>query len=243
MVKNFWHNFVHSEIQGINQTNYGAFRGLAREDSDFDADHIANLLTLRSYGVKLHYLGRRGDAYGRRVSAIFTRNRCNQLFAKRARHREEDAAAATDEERWTELEWRFIRGVSNRVSTALLKRQLAAPSLKVFLGGDVRSGSKKGVLTRWRRGNVLVDVAGRRLATPYPAYVPDDEWRAFRAGVPVPGPRQADIRRKRSEREQEIANWVVGEYRQLISVNQPLRDGICEALKAVEVRISVDLLT
>ena len=111
LVKNFWHNFVHGEIQGINQSNYGRFRGLAREDSDFEADHIANLLTLRSYGVRLLYSGRSSQKATDRINAIFARNRCNQIFAKRARHRLDDAAAATDHERWAEFEWRFV-GVS-----------------------------------------------------------------------------------------------------------------------------------
>lgn len=240
LVKNFWHNFVHSEIQGINQNNYGRFRGLAREDSDFEADHIANLLTLRSYGVELQYRGSGGDKRRDRVNAIFTRNRCNQVFAKRARHRQEDAAAASDDERWSELEWRFCRGVANRVSIALLAHHLAAPSLSIFLGGTVRWSPQRG--TRWRHGNVLVEVAGRRFATPYPAYVPDDEWRAFRSKTEISRERQADIRRKRSAREEEVATWIRGEYRQALSSNAALRDSIRIELEALEARTGVDLL-
>jgi len=217
LVKNFWHNFVHAEIQGINQTNYGRFRGLAREDSDFEADHIANLLTLRSYGVDLLYLGTGGDKRRERVSAIFIRNRCNQVFAKRARHRLEDAAAATDDERWSELEWRFCRGVANRVSIALLANHLAAPSLSIFLGGEARWSAQRG--TRWRHGNVLAEVAGRRFAK-----------------------RQGDIRRKRSAREEEIATWLRGEYRQALASNAALRDSIRMSLKALGTRVGVELL-
>lgn len=239
LVKNFWHNFVHGEIQGINQTNYGNFRGLAREDSDFEADHIANLLTLRSYGVDLLYRGKGGRAQTARIDAIFTRNRCNQVFAKRARHRQEDAADASDEERWAEFEWRFCRGVANRVSTALLAHHLAVPSLRVFLGGEARLSSERG--TRWRDGKVLVEVAGRRFATPYPAYVPDDEWRGFRSGAGVGEQRQAEMRRLRAAREEEIASWVRGEYRQLMGSNEALRDSVGLALQALETRIGVDL--
>jgi hypothetical protein len=240
LVKNFWHNFVHAEIQGINQSNYGLFRGLAREDSDFEADHIANLLTLRSYGVDLLYLGSGGDKRRDRVNAIFTRNRCNQVFAKRARHRQEDAAAASDEERWSELEWRFCRGVANKLSISLLAHHLAIPSLSVFLGGEVRWSVKRG--TRWRHGNVLAEVAGRRFATPYPAYVPYDEWRAFRSKAKISSKRQGEMRRKRSAREDEIATWIGGEYRQALASNAALRESIRIELEALEARVGVDLL-
>lgn len=240
LVKNFWHNFVHAEIQGINQTNYGRFRGLARENSDFEADHIANLLTLRSYGVDLQYLGSGGDKRRDRVNAIFIRNRCNQVFAKRARHRQQDAAAASDEDRWSELEWRFCRGVANRVSIALLAHHLAVPSLSIFLGGEVRWSVERG--TRWRHGNVLAQVAGRRFATPYSAYVPDDEWRAFRSRTDVSSKRHGDIRRRRSAREEEIATWIRGEYRQQLASNAALRESIRMELEALGERIGVDLL-
>jgi hypothetical protein len=239
LVKNFWHNYVHGEIQGIDQNNYTAFRGIAREDSDFEADNVANLLTLRSYGVPVRYQARPNEAYAARVDAIFTRNRCNQLFARRASHRQSDAAAASEEERWSDLEWRFCRGVANRLSTTLIAAHLAAPSVKVFLGGDVRSSPARG--TRWRHGNVLVEVAGRRLSTPYAAYVPDDEFRALRDGGAVAPDRQAVMRRRRVERETEIAGWVRGEYGRAIKGSETLRKGVGRLLEALETRISVAL--
>ncbi|MDB5692672.1 MAG: hypothetical protein JWO81_1735 [Alphaproteobacteria bacterium] len=240
LVKNFWHNFVHGEIQGIDQNSYGAFRGLPREDSDFEADHVANLLTLASYGIPIRYQGRPNEEYGPRVEAIFTRNRCNQVFARRARHRPADWASATAEERWADFEWRFCRGVGNRVSTTLIAARLASPSVKIFLGGDVRFSPARG--TRWRHGNVLVEVAGRRLATPYAAYVPDDEWRAYRDGTQVPPERVSVIRRRRAEREAEIAGWVRGAYGGLIKGSATLRKSIGLQLQALETRIAVDLL-
>lgn len=242
LVKNFWHNFVHGEIQGINQRNYGEFRGLAREDSDFEADHIANLLTLRSFGVELRYRGRGSVGRTSRVEAIFTRNRCNRVFVKRARHRHEDAAAASDDERWAEFEWRFCRGVANRVSTTLLAHHLAVPSLGIFLGGEARAATRDGTATRWRDGKVLAEVARRRFATPYPAYVPDDEWRTFKSGTPLPRERQPAIRRTRAKREQEIATWIEGEFKQLVLSSAPFRDSIGEQLEALGTRIAVDLV-
>ncbi|HEY7810914.1 MAG TPA: hypothetical protein VIA98_11085 [Allosphingosinicella sp.] len=240
LVKNFWHNFVHAEIQGINQGNYGRFRGLAREDSDFQADHVANLLTLRSYGVDLLYRGMGSDQRTNRVNAIFIRNRCNQVFAMRARHRRADAEAASDDDRWSELEWRFCRGVANRVSIALLAHHLAVPSLRIFLGGEANQSTQRG--TRWRHGNVLAEVAGRRMATPHPAYVPDDEWRAFSSGAVISRERQGDIRRKRAEREDEVATWIRGEYRQIVSTSEALRESIGGELEALGARIGVTLV-
>lgn len=162
------------------------------------------------------------------------------MFAKRARHRQEDAAAASDEKRWSELEWRFCRGVANRVSIALLAHHLAVPSLSIFLGGEVRGSPQRP--SRWRHGNVLAEIAGRRFATPYPAHVPDDEWRAFRSKTGVPRQRQSDIRRKRSAREEEIAGWIRGEYREAVASNAALRESIRVQLEALETRLDVDLL-
>jgi hypothetical protein len=89
---------------------------------------------------------------------------------------------------------------------------------------------------------VLAEVAGRRFATPYPAYVPDDEWRAFRSKTEVSRERQSDIRRKRSAREEEIATWIRGEYRQALASNGALRESVRIDLEALEARIGVDLL-
>jgi hypothetical protein len=240
LVKNFWHNFVHHEIQGITNTNYGQFRGIAREDSDFQADHVANILTLCSYGIKPLFKGRLSPDRTNRINAIFIRNRCNRVFAKRARHRADDMAASTDDERWSELEWRFCRGVGNRVSTTLLAHNLAVPSLKIFLGGEVRESVTS--QNRWRAGNVLVEVADRRFATGLPAYVPHDEWRAYRTGNPVSTKRESDIRRRRALREQEIADSVRTFYGQMVTSDSAFRTSIELQLRALGARIGADIL-
>jgi len=240
LVKNFWHNFVHHEIQGITNTNYGEFRGLAREDSDFQADHIANILTMCSYGVLPSFKGQQSTAKTDRINAIFARNRCNRVFAKRARHRGDDMAAASDDERWSELEWRFCRGVANRVSTTLLAAHLAAPSLKVLLGGEAKNSTTK--LKRWRTGNVLVAIADRRIATRLAAYVPDDEWRAYHSKVPVPVTREGDIRRFRAKREVEIAEAVRVAYLHQVKNDAGFRDSIELELHALGKRIGAKIV-
>lgn len=239
LVKNFWHNFVHNELQGITHENYGRFRGVAREASDFEADHIANLLTLLSYGVRPLALGRGASDTTSRIEAIFARNRCNLVFAKRARHREDEGAADEDAQ-WSELEWRFCRGVANCVSTTLLAHHLAVPSVEVYLGGDARSSPERG--TRWRHGDVIVDIGGRRMATPLAAYVPDDEIRARRAGRQVSVERQGRIRRFRAAREADIASWVRQEYAKQLSANKGLRDGVKLALQSLGGKIRTRLI-
>lgn len=240
LVKNFWHNFVHHEVQGITNANYGAFRGLAREDSDFQADHIANILTLLSYGVSPGFRGQGTVDKADRINAVFTRNRCNRVFAKRARHREDDMAAASDDERWAEHEWRFCRGVANRVSTTLLANHLAAPSLKVLLGGEARHSEKE--RKRWRKGNVLVEVADRRIATTLPAYVPDDDWRAYHTKVQVKTRRQGEIRRFRAERERQIAEAVRAAFLNQIKTDQNFRDRMELELRALGTRIGAKIV-
>jgi hypothetical protein len=89
---------------------------------------------------------------------------------------------------------------------------------------------------------VLAEIARRRFASPFPAYVPDDEWRAFKSKSPVPRNRQTDIRRKRAAREEEIAGWLRGEYRQALASNPSLRESIRGQLEALETRLDVDLL-
>jgi len=240
LVKNFWHNFVHHEIQGITNTNYGEFRGFAREDSDFQADHIANILTLRSYGVDLLFRGKGGRDRTDRINAVFIRNRCNRIFAKRARHRVDDMAAATGEARWSELEWRFCRGVANRVSTTLIANHLATPSVKVLLGGEAHSSKTSG--KRWRAGKVLVEVADRRMATKLSAYVPDDEWQAYASGKAVTNDREGKIRRLRAERETQIAEAVRAEYLDRIKADANFCDSIGLELRALGTRIGVTII-
>ena len=86
------------------------------------------------------------------------------------------------EERWAELEWRFCRSVSNAVSAALISGGLVAPSVRVFMNGEVKSAAHKETIKTWRIGEVIVEVAGRRIPTLLAAYIPDDEIRAEMLG-------------------------------------------------------------
>lgn len=235
LVKNFWHNFTHRVLQGITTDNYHQFRGLAREDSDFEADHVANLLLLRSYGLSVHTSGRSQPMTQLARRAVFARNRCNRIFAERARFRRDDRASMSPAERWEELEWRFCRRTSNAISTTLLVGGLATPSVRVFLGGIAESSATSGRF--WRTGEVIVEIGGCRFNTGVKPYIPDDELRA-------PGPtakRLADMRRTSEEREASIVAVAVNAYRGRLTTDRALRDGAEKAMEALWTRLGIPI--
>lgn len=232
LVKNFWHNFTHRALQGITTDNYHQFRGLAREDSDFEADHVANLLLLRGYGQSVHTTGKSGPATRQARQVIFNRNRCNRIFAERARLRAEDRDAMSVEDRWEELEWRFCRRTSNAISTRLLILGLATPTVRVFLGGARRTSVTSG--NRWRAGDVIVEIGGCRINTGVKPYLPDDELK----GEPTAARRQA-MRSTSTEREDEIVTVAVSRYRQRLSEDPALKRGADAALEPLWARLGM----
>ncbi len=236
LVKNFWHNFVHRHVQGIDNTNYHEFRGPAREDTDFDSDHIANLLLAKTYGQALRVNGKIGSKASAKLRAIFARNRCNLVFAERAKHRETDRASMSEIERWNELEWRFCRGASNAVSSELIASGLSVPSVRVFLGGEAKRRSRDGRTHYWRDGHVIVDVAGRRINTDAAAYIPDDELHSDEL---APERRRA-IADKRSERLNEITNAVKLQYQKTLR-DPSMKEFVPKAFAALEARLAIPL--
>ena len=114
LLKNFWHNYTHERMQGITHDNYGVFRGQARYDSDFEADNVADLLLLRSYGERPLAKGRLSEATRVRCRAVFERNKCNLVFVERAAHRVRDRESMSQSQdsctngaaRWPATSWR-----------------------------------------------------------------------------------------------------------------------------------------
>ncbi len=242
LVKNFWHNFIHRAVQGISGANYHEFRGPAREDSDFEADHLANLLLVRAFGLPLKTNGRISEEIQSRIEALFRRNRCNLVFAERAQHRASDRASMSREERWAELEWRFCRSVANAVSSALISHGLAASSVRIFLNGKVRSADYRGVIKTWRTGEVIVEIAGRRISTQVPAYIPDDELRAEISGKRLDARRQKAMHHFRGKREREIVAVALASYKTLIRNDRLLCESVKATLTALGNRLSIPLL-
>lgn len=241
LVKNFWHNYVHRAIQGISSANYHQFRGPAREDSDFEADHLANLFFARSYGFPLRTSGQVTDAVRERMEALFRRNRCNLVFAERAQHRASDRASMSAEERWAELEWRFCRGVANGISAAFVCNGLATSSVRIFLNGEIRSSGSGTTRKVWRTGEVIVEVGSRRFATDLPAYIPYDELRAEVGGRTIAAEREASMRKRRDRRIREIITVVVADYKKLIRTDPAFRKSNKIAVAALGHRLAIPL--
>ena len=246
LVKNFWHNFTHRVIQGITTHNYHRFRGPAREDSDFEADNISSILLVRSYGLPVFSRGALGARNVARISALFRRNRCNLIFAERAQHRRTDRISMSLEERWAEMEWRFCRAVANALSMRLITKGFAVPSLHVFFNGQVRTAKKGNVSRRWRDGTVVVEIAGRRIDTERPPYLPDDELRSWATSgegdsKELTGDRLDLIRSRRAEREGEIVQIAVAAFERLMH-DPALRDSVVANMDALSRRIAIPTL-
>ncbi len=172
LVKNLWHNYVHVAVQGITEANYRKFRGEARFDSDFEADNLATLLLLKSYGLPVLARGR-PPSKPARIDALLRRNACNLVFQERARHRHQDRVGMSRLERYQDAEWRFFRRICNRLSTALAAAGLAARSLRVFADGEIRQARDGEVI--FPKRNVIVEINARRYYTGLPVYVPREE--------------------------------------------------------------------
>ena len=241
LVKNFWHNFVHRAVQGITDESYHEFRGPAREDSDYEADNLANILLVRSYGYPVLTRGRIGATTSKRIEALFRRNRCNLMFAERAAHRRKERSTMSREAHWGELEWRFCRGLANMISMRSIAEGLAAPSLRVFLSGEIRSAVLKNATSvrTWRTGHVCVELSGRRINSRCPPYIPDDELRSELFDDVLTHERISQMRARRAKREQEIATRVLVDYRSLINLDQGLRDSVAHAMNAVALRLAL----
>ena len=240
LVKNFWHNFVHRAIQGITTENYHRFGGPAREDSDFEADNISNILLVRSYGLPIHSRASIGVKAASSIESLFRRNRCNLIFAERAQHRKTDRAAMSLDERWGEMEWRFCRAVANSLSMRLITKGLAVPSLRVFFNGQVRLRGDD-LRRRWRDGTVIVEIAGRRFDTGRPPYLPNDELRGqeIQSSEGETQARLDQIRERRAAREAEIVQVAAAAFERVIRDDRCLRDGVAASMTALSQRIAV----
>lgn len=127
LVKNLWHNYVHIKGQEITSHNFHAFRGRARFQSDFEADNLATILLVGSYGfpVKANSLAP-VDESNQSIVRLLRRNRCNSVFAARAAKLNE--APPEDE-----VEWNYCRPIAVYLSGWLVACGRAASSLSVYV--------------------------------------------------------------------------------------------------------------
>jgi hypothetical protein len=151
LLKNFWHNYVHNVLQCITFENYKRFGGDARYEADFEADNLANLFLVHSYGLPVCALGIEDHDVRRKILHLLRRNRCNKVFVFRstARHQEPNQE---------DLEWRYRRTLSSYLSGWAAALGFAVTSLGVYL----------------RPGDVIVSLNGIRLAVGVPPYLGED---------------------------------------------------------------------
>ena len=226
LLKNFWHNYVHRQIQGIASHNYHSFGGEARDHSDFTADNLATILFVRSYGIDILTSGRSGPSRSTAVRDLLNRNRCNLVFAERDRHRIESTTEMGAHERWGEAQWQFRRRVAMAISNQLVARGAAATSLAVYLRGERRSRDD----WFYHKELVVVEINGRYFVSNQYSYIPDP-------AKPV----KPQARKKAYERREKLAINAVDQYTSLLEQNGELRAHAKQSLAALAERISVPL--
>ena len=224
LLKNFWHNYVHRQVQGIASHNYHSFGGEARDHSDFTADNLATILFVRSYGIDILTSGRSGPDRSSSVRDLLNRNRCNLVFAERDRHRIEGTAEMSVDERWQEAQWQFRRRVAMAISNQLVGAGAAATSLAVYLRGERRSRDD----WFYHKELVVVEINGRYFVSNQYSYIPDPAK-----------PMKAQTRKTAYERREKLARNAVDQYTSLLEQNSELRAHAKQSLAALAERISV----
>lgn len=128
LLKNFWHNYVHNVLQQISFENYKHFGGLARYEADFEADNLANLFLIHSYGLQV-----RASGFGihdidipKKIIQLLRCNHCNKVFALRA-------AARREMQDHEELAWRYRRTLSSYLSGWLAAIGFSVTAIGVYL--------------------------------------------------------------------------------------------------------------
>jgi len=212
LVKNFWHNFVHEVIQGITLENYSKFRGETRFQSDFEADNLATIFFVLSYGLPVNTSGLISLKSKNAIDTLFARNRCNQVFDERARHREADQASMSREEAWADYEWRNRRRLANALSQRLILQGSAATRLSIDFCGSLNCSQTEERF--WRNGPVVGVVNGRHIAIPVPPYLPSDD--PSLKPDKLTDQRKRDISQFRENRNDEIVIPIASQYRDLL---------------------------
>jgi hypothetical protein len=183
LLKNFWHNYVHNALQDVHELNYFKFDGDLTTENDFEADHVASLLLVRSYGHPLGTSGHSSNSIRASIHGVLTRNRCNRVFAEREeiRRRYAKKLAAAGKPKtprelrrdafaaFPELEMYFRRRIANGLSAKLIEEGYCVTRLGVYSTGRVRMGRAE----VFRQGNVVIQLNGLSIDTKMAVYVRD----------------------------------------------------------------------
>jgi len=157
ILRNLFHNFVHTWLQGINYSNYRRFGGQARFQSDFEADNLSTVLLAKAYGLNVEAVSLNSSPDSD-IVVLLRRNRCNRMFALRARQRRQ-------EDSLEEIEWRYCRSLSNYLSGWLVAAGRTPASLGIYLTGRVID--RRGRLTRVD-SEIVAEINGVRIAADEP---------------------------------------------------------------------------
>lgn len=160
LVKNFWHNIVHEQMQRITSHNYREFREEARYSSDFDADCLATVMLALSYGHTA-----RTDKSSQvatpnvGLQQLFLRNRCNTAFALREESRDK---VRNKRRSWTlddlvEAEWLIRRRLVNELCMRCLERGRTLSSVSVHFYGAITRGRGGRYERKDARGAVVMN--------------------------------------------------------------------------------------
>ncbi len=206
LLKSLWHTYVHNKIQGITHANFLEFEGGARDDSDFEADNLATLFLIHSYGLPVTTEGLKDSGTRRKIIYLLRRNRCNRVFFLRARTLGGEAGSAHPYAEPDEREWVYRRTLSTYLSGWMAVHGFAVTSIGVFLA---QRTEKDGGLPDAR---VVVELNRVRIASDIPAVLED--------GTP------------RRRHFHEIAMRVSRDYVNNLADSPTLRSYACDSLAA-----------
>ncbi|OHU92284.1 MULTISPECIES: hypothetical protein [Pseudoalteromonas] len=227
LVKNFWHNVVHKLFQGIHELNFHEFGGGARYESDFTADNLANIMLLVSYGITPSAKGGvLSKAKVDNITKTFELNRCNRVFAERARVRNENNSEL---EEFQESIWRFKRQLANRVSILSLSKGASVTDLAIYLTGKIQDRKdKRGGY--FHSGRVIVRMNGVYINSDLPPYL-----EVTSNGYSVE--RNNDIANFRNERIEEISRVCCIAYTSKLRNDPSLRKYAQDSLESTIERL------
>jgi hypothetical protein len=218
---------VHLRLQSINDLNFHEFGGSARDESDYVADNLANILLLRAYGQLIYVKGKISYEKQARFQRIFEMNRCNRVFAERAIQRKEEI---TEFGRFSERIWRFKRQIANTISAQLLSRGAGVADVAIYFSGESieRDESRGGY---YHSGNVIIRLNQIYYNSGCPPYLEDASAEC------LPKERVNVIRSNYSARVEEIVRLSVTRYMNRLKEDAGLRSYASSLLNGIEDRI------
>jgi hypothetical protein len=240
LLRNFWHNFAHNYIQAITDENYTCFGGEPRYDSDLEADNLANILLVYSYGFPILTDGGMRPGHQLGIMGLFKRSACNNIFQKRALIRNHEMKISNDREALEEYEWLFRRRVGRYVSQALLAEGFAVRDVKVMLTGSEWK-RERGSKLYWRKNSkVVVVLNGLRVHTDVTLMMLAKRVKAIKENRIPDDTTEKEVRKLMLETSQNVAAVAVNAYREFFR-NRGVKEFARSSLAALMERFGINL--